>query len=505
MSQTRHNLSCRGINSLYPSPNVRAIDKWPNTHALEPISQTRGAVDMRPASSTTCPVGRVQSRLLQCGWLFIGALMVAGAACTDAPPTGTRAMPLSRPLTDVLPPPDSTVTLGFSNPHATWDSSFFESFPDTALIQITFSGLDTARRYDGLVSVYGPLGDIRGGRDGLRVTRPNGTVAIYQPFAHLPTPDTLKATWVDSAIVAGTALANRSPSAGDGNQCLLGNLPVPCYTYTGKQTYTIHYIRVGLVVSSSPDTVSRPGVAAVVSATPTYRFNGQTVPYSMSDWRWVPRGLVGRTLPCPGTVTSCWSNIWETGTMYADAVVNGFSETDSTEIHAYCPSGDSVLDNSPAREAILELLGQEWRNADPNDSVKANRREQAGWVYQDPTTGRMVPWMNPTGGTDACDSWPGTGPAGLPGSAFTYFVHVHPFGKNEQLPSTKCPGRENGTYDPSPSPHDRSFLRQEVHDNGVPTSAQGIIMDKNNIMRFPLKGKFVPIPRYNSAAGCQVI
>lgn len=471
---------------------------------LNPILQTRARVDMKPASSSVGCRWTQQGTQSQCRWLVIGAFVLAGAACADFSPTGTRAVPSRHILGDVSPPPDSTVTLGFSNPHATWDSTFAESFPDTAFIQITFSGLDTAVRYDGLLSVYGPLGDIRGGRDGLRVTRPNGTLAIYQPSAHLPTPDTLKVTWVDSAIVLGTALANRSPSTGDDYTCLLGNLPVYCYTYSGKQTYTIHYIRVGLAVKASPDTVSRPGIKALVTAAPTYSFNGQKIPYTVTGWKWIPRGLDGQTQPCSGTLVSCWTAIWETGTMYADAVVNGFSETDSTEIHAYCPSGDTALDNSPAREAILDLLGKEWRHADPNDSVKANRREQAGWAYQNATTGAWTDWMNPTGGTDACDSAPGAAP-GIADSSYSFFVHVHPFAPFEQLPSTECPGREGAEYKPGPSPGDRQYLQDQVKQRSLVPSSQGIVMDSTTIYRFPVHGKPVPIPRYNKAAGCRVI
>ena len=242
-------------------------------------------------------------------------------------------------------------------------------------------------------------------------------------------------TVVDSQIVQGAVWGMRESSSLDG-QCGEG---IPCYTYTGTQTVSLQYLHVGLLESARPNTVSFVGNATGVGATPAYMFRGHTVPWSMVDWRWVPRGLDELTKTCQGTVSGCAIKIYETGTLYVDAVVNTFPMTDSIEIYVYCPIGDTALDNSPARDAILEALGKEWRSADPNDPNKANRREQAGYVYQDPSTGKSDWWVNPNQqvyGGDACNSFFGAGPGNgvVLATAAQYLTHVHPFAPGKFYP-----------------------------------------------------------------------
>jgi hypothetical protein len=223
----------------------------------------------------------------------------------------------------------------------------------------------------------------------------------------------------------------------------------------------------------------------------------------MVDWRWVPRGLDGITKTCQGTVSGCAIKIYETGTLYVDAVVNSFPMTDSIEIYVYCPSGDTALDNSPAREAILESLGKEWRNADPDDSVKANRREQAGWVYQDPSTGKSDVWMNPDQRGDACSSFLGNGPSP---QTMQFITHVHPFAPHETLPLTNCdPAKAGKPYFPGPSYPDDSTLQRGIDSGQIPANAQGVVMDSTNIYRYDHDGNVTKTPRFNKKSGCRVL
>ena len=95
------------------------------------------------------------------------------------------------------------------------------------------------------------------------------------------------------------------------------------------------------------------------------------------------------------------------------------------------------------RVGVLEALGKEWRSADPNDPNQANRREQAGYVYQDPSTGKSDWWVNPNQqvyGGDACNSFFGAGPGNgvVLATAAQYLTHVHPFAPGESLPVTNC-------------------------------------------------------------------
>jgi hypothetical protein len=357
-----------------------------------------------------------------------------------------------------------------------------------------------------VVSTYGPVGNFRGGRDGLHVMNPNGTSAIYQPYVNASSGDTALSLWIDSAIVQGTAYARRGASTNDGT--CLGN--VPCYTYSGTQTFTAAYIRVGLKlvpIGGGPYDTVAVGGTAWFGAYPLYTFHGAAIPDSITRWWWVPHGVIGTTaLPggCLSGSTSCSFRVNETGSIFANGIVNGFGEIVEHKITVPCPTGDTAFGNHlRLRDALLDGLGQLWQNADPYDTATTNRLEQAGWVYQD-STGQWQPWMNPTGGTDACDSNTGSGPAGVLMGAFWGPIHVHPFGKHATLPSTNCPGREGGTYASRPSKDDVKILQDDALAAGQP-GMNGVVMDADNIYRYATDGKWVKSPRYNSANGCRVI
>ena len=192
-------------------------------------------------------------------------------------------------------------------------------------------------------------------------------------------------------------------------------------------------------------------------------------------------------------------------------LINGVVKTASAYVHIYCPTGDSVLDNSPALEPILDLLDQEWHAADPNDTTTANRREQMGAVFTNPATGNTDEWMNPnqqSDGGDACNSYLGTGPgAGInPPTDYQYLVHVHPFGPFDFLPVTNCKNHDpGGQYAPAPSGADEQFIGDGIDSDEIPPGAQGIVMDSAFIYRFDRHGVIKTSFRYNAGAQCQVI
>ena len=108
-------------------------------------------------------------------WPLLRNLVILGlaTACTDTSPTAADK-PLRRPAMDVGPQDSLTDTLGFSNSGLTLDSVFMQQFPNPILVQVVYSGLITSLRYTGQQSTYGPDGNFRGGRVGLREVASNG-------------------------------------------------------------------------------------------------------------------------------------------------------------------------------------------------------------------------------------------------------------------------------------------------------------------------------------------
>lgn len=283
-------------------------------------------------------------------------------------------------------------------------------------------------------------------------------------------------------------------------------MPKNCWLYTypnGPQTVSVKRLEVPIGMDN--DNLARPVPKGTeIEFRWAYPSWALGVPYTIQSWTFYPDSGGDTVYSNDGVTRYKQLLLQVSGRMQVTVLINGRVDTASAYAHVYCATGDTALDNNPHLEAILDILDQEWHSADPNDSVKDNRREQAGWAYQNASTGNWDGWMNPAGGIDACDSKPGTAP-GLADGSYAFFVHVHPFAPYEQLPGTNCPGRENHPYQPGPSQPDRDWLSQQVNQGSLLPSSMGIVMDSTNIYRFPVSGKPISVPRYNKTAACHVI
>jgi hypothetical protein len=435
------------------------------------------------------------------------SLLVVEVAC-DSPTSPPRLFPAAKPTVAIRTrsgPADSTVTLGFSNPpNYTVDSTPFFTLADTAFLQITYSGFISFTRWDGTqMGHYGPVGDYRGGRDGLSHHLASGWF-IIQPSNSFYGPDTLLQTIVDSTITSGTGPFYARRASSSGETCIVNGIQTPCYTYSGTQTFAIHFIQVPLQMTAPlGKTVSGPGGVDEIVAT-TMSYGGNHVPFQMTEWSWTPRGLVsnpkGKTNVDSLCVTSnylCWPAFWETGTVRGTATVNFYpAETASVEIFVPCPTGDTGLDNHPAmRDSLLNALGSAWRKSNPNDPNRANHKEQAGWMD---SAGVFHPNFDAPmpNGDDACNSTPGSTPnhAYMP-------VHVHPFAPHvDSTPATNCFGHDAGV--PIAAGPSRLGPKSDMHFLGT-FGLEGLVMDKDSIYRYNRKQVVKAVPRYSGT--CQVI
>ncbi len=427
-----------------------------------------------------------------------GALAMLTVGCSDSVLTGLppRHFSVERRM-DVTPPGPTTVTLGFRNPNSSLDSISLTSYPAKSFIELTVSGLITSTRYDGVKATYGPIGDNRGGRTLVRVWHSDGTWDGIESSDGVPTPDSAHTTWVDSGIVLkGNAFAERASSTGDGT---CGTKP--CYAYSGSQTFTVRYIPVGLTVTTSPDSVPSPGGVTSVAALPAYLFHGAAIPDSIEDWRWIPRGGIpfspadsANKCPHPGQPASayCYPHIYVTGTLYADAIVNGYSQTGSVKIRMPCPTGDTALDNHPALEdKLLDLLGQEWQAADPYNSNVAARQEYGGVTYQD-STGTWQNYMDPQGSGTPCG-----GSISIPSGIHGHYWETHDHPDSARTPAyPTCSNNPHAAFGAGPSDTDFKYL---------PDSATGLVMDYYYMYRYDQHSTLARIPRFNKSKNCRVI
>ena len=169
-----------------------------------------------------------------------------------------------------------------------------------------------------------------------------------------------------------------------------------------------------------------------------------------------------------------------------------------------CLTGDALLDTPEMRKLLRSLRdSSNW-----DDTVKSNRRERGGYLFQLPSGDlKGVPFFSTT------DKWCTAAVIPTPPTGATYLAgaHTHPFTGLEVMPSTACLTiRPGGLYDPRPSGGDIGRLRSDSTTLGYPL--RSYVVDKDSIYAMPpgttrenRTQKVVGYPIVNPVTGCHLL
>jgi len=209
------------------------------------------------------------------------------------------------------------------------------------------------------------------------------------------------------------------------------------------------------------------------------------------SWAWrADSGTGGISAVCNWWETSCTRTCSKSGWMKATAMIGAFQLADSVHVSVLpCLTGDSLLDDSRIRRALIDALN----GASPNGPA-ANRRERGGMRFRRPD-GSIADTLFGIGPTDTPCSFDfaarSLAGVGVPIAAW----HSHPFtplDPNDPLPSN-CPQVANSKLLPGQ-------VVLALPGPSVPNDTQSgmdhIVVEKNGaVWRVDPSGASTPYPR----------
>ena len=172
--------------------------------------------------------------------------------------------------------------------------------------------------------------------------------------------------------------------------------PADCVTYSGTQTVTVNRLAANLTASADRQTVGAGTTVGFSAETDPVTFDdGTEVPLDVIRWKWEPDQPVpeggARTQGC-GPVRSCGTPIWESGTMYAEAFVNG--QKQRVGAHVKVDESTYEVRIKLASEAMLRPSTRALTKTKPACSVGIDSQYRTMQVGVYKTSGAAVPNMD---------------------------------------------------------------------------------------------------------------
>lgn len=248
-------------------------------------------------------------------------------------------------------------------------------------------------------------------------------------------------TWADTIRVKDSVFAKRGPPIQEETGLCGG---AECHTYpSSDQVLTLTPLAAALVYTVTP--AFRTEAEMTAYNAPYTQFRASTDPLTLGAFN-TPRRFLQRawhkgdpvfnqgymtdmTGYCPNSIMICDIPVREAGIFWAKERVNGVEHEDSVAVN--CSVGDSLMDNLPFRQAIMDAMD----SAQTSAPVTQRKERVVAVVESEPLPGTLDAVWIPTPNSNQCSA---NFPLDIitPSNGFgkiRAWIHIHPFKVRDQV------------------------------------------------------------------------
>lgn len=163
-----------------------------------------------------------------------------------------------------------------------------------------------------------------------------------------------------------------------------GTFHVVAYVNGKRQEGSVHITTPALTLNATPRSVKK---GDSVTFAPVWS-DGHSADPEVWSWTWTPDVPPAQTPGCGWWEHPCRKPVQESGMMKVQVRRNGVDRYATVHVYVLpCLTADSILDNTPIRQAMKVLIAASGPELPPGDGIAngdsvGNKREHAGWIFR---------------------------------------------------------------------------------------------------------------------------